>query len=75
VTPIRLDQPITKVGNGWRVRRDDGTERMVLPRHDTGYAVFDGTSTADLRNPPLGYADSWRQDPDKAIEWARTTDV
>lgn len=57
---------------GYRVRRPDGTARTVLPRHDTGWAVFDGSSTDRFRVPNLGYSGSWTQDVDEAIEWART---
>jgi hypothetical protein len=72
VTPIRQDEKVVPLGKGFRVRRDDGTSRVVLPRYDTGWAVFDASSTDQVRNPPLGYAGSWRQDLDEAIEWART---
>jgi hypothetical protein len=72
VTPIRQDEKVVPLGKGFRVRRDDGTSRVVLPRYDTGWAVFDASSTDQVRNPPLGYSGSWRQDLDEAIEWART---
>lgn len=70
---ITLGPDVTPVGKGWLVRRDDGTTRMVLCRPSgDGWAVFDGDSTDESRNPPLGYAGSWRQDLDDAVEWART---
>jgi hypothetical protein len=68
---ITLDRDVTPVGKGWRVTRVDGTHRMVLPRYGDGWAVFAGSSTDALRDPPLGFSGSWRQDLSDAIEWAR----
>ena len=60
------------VRDGWRVHRADGTARTVLPRlSGEGWAVFSGTSTTGSREPLLGYAGSWRQDLEQAIDWAR----
>lgn len=74
MTPIRQDEMVVPVGKGYRVRRDDGTERMVLPRVSTeGWAVFAALSTDQTRMPDhLGFPGSWRQDLNEAIEWART---
>lgn len=70
---INLAADIIPIRGGWRVRRDDGTSRTVLPRlSGEGWAVFTGTSTDALREPALGFSGSWRQDPGEAIEWART---
>ncbi|MFI5895643.1 hypothetical protein ACIA5D_36665 [Actinoplanes sp. NPDC051513] len=71
--PTNLDRDVIPLPNGWRVHRDDGTSRTVLPRlSGEGWAVFDGASTSTDRTPRLGYPGSWRQDPAQAIEWART---
>lgn len=60
------------VRDGWRVRRPDGTSRVVLQRQGgEGWAVFSGDSTTVARSPRLGFAGSWRQDPRQAIDWAR----
>jgi hypothetical protein len=72
LTATNLGDDTTPIRGGWRVRRDDGTTRTVLPRLDTGWAVFDGQSTVDARTPALGFAGSRRQQPEAAIEWART---
>lgn len=73
MTPIRLDPDVIPEGEGWRVQRDDGTARMVLPRlSGAGWAVFSGTSTDASRTPALGYSGSWTRDLDAAVEWART---
>ncbi len=71
VAVTNLGADVEPIRQGWRVRRADGTSRVVLSRHDTGFAVFDGASTTFLRNPPLGYAGSWTQDVEQAINWAR----
>ena len=70
--PTNLGPDVVPIPNGWRVHRDDGTQRVVLPRHGSGWAVFDGDSTSDVRNPPLGYSGSWCSDEAAAIDWART---
>ncbi len=73
MTALTLDPNVVPAGRGWRVRRSDGSFRMVLPRLGTEpnrYAVFDGDSTEALRNPPLGYSGSWGG-LDHAIAWAR----
>lgn len=63
---------ISPVRGGWRVQRPDGTARTVLQRQSgEGFAVFDGTSTDALRNPPLGYPGSWHHIADDAVAWAR----
>lgn len=73
MSPIRLDPDVVPLGEGWRVQRDDGTTRMVLPRPSgDGWAVFNGTSTDTARTPALGYSGSWRRELHDAVEWART---
>jgi hypothetical protein len=60
------------VPGGWRVVREDGTSRTVFRRPSgEGWAVFDGQSTDQQRTPYLGFAGSWRQQPEQAIDWAR----
>jgi hypothetical protein len=72
MTITNLGPDVFPMTGGWRVRRDDGTSRVVLPRlSGEGWAVFDGTSSMHLRTPRLGYPDSWRQEEGDAIEWAR----
>lgn len=70
---ITLAADTVPIRGGWRVRRPDGTSRTVLQRPSgEGWAVFTGSSSDTSREPALGYPGSWRQDPDRAIEWART---
>lgn len=70
---VDLSSDVVPIRAGYRVRRDDGTSRTVLPRlSGEGWAVFAGDSTDAVRTPALGYPNSWRQDPRDAIEWART---
>lgn len=71
MTVATVTADVFEVRDGWRVRRADGTCRVVLPRRDTGWAVFDGSSTTVARTPALGYAGSWTQDEQEAIDWAR----
>lgn len=74
--PTNVDRDVSKILDGrkvigYRVHRPDGTSRTVLPRQSgAGWAVFSGASTVKVRTPSLGYAGSWRQDLDEAIEWA-----
>lgn len=68
-----IDLDTIPVRGGWRVRRPDGTSRTVLQRlSGEGFAVFSATSSDTCREPALGFPGSWRQDPDDAVEWART---
>lgn len=73
-TPIiDLAADTVPVRGGWRVCRPDGASRTVLQRlSGEGWAVFTGTSTDESREPALGFPGSWRQQPEAAVEWART---
>lgn len=72
---IDLAPDVDNIRHGWRVTRPDGTRRTVLKRPNDevgGWAVFSGDSTDNDRTPRLGYAGSWHQSAEAAIDWART---
>ncbi len=68
---LGTDERVTPTGDGYRVRRADGDEYLVMPLpRSQDWAVYFGTSTIENPRPEHGLAGSRRATPQEAVAWA-----